>query len=77
MHMMARETAGVMDEYQCKVLNFSLQLKRNRLPTYLTKGNLFLGKYMIKALVPYTTIQEKGLLALDSVFTKAQKSKDS
>lgn len=66
-----------MDEYQGKVLNFSQQLKRNRLPSYLTKDNLFLGKYLIKAVVPYTSIQDGNLLALDSVFAKPQRARDS
>ena len=71
MLLITKEISKNLDEFAHKMQNFTLQVKKSRLPSYLEKDNLFLGKYMIKDVVPYSQIYEKNLLAQPSVFMKA------
>lgn len=69
MHLLAKEAATILEEHQGRMQAFAKQLTRNRLPSFLQKDALFLGKYRIKDVVPYTTIFKNNLFAQDSVFS--------
>lgn len=38
---------------------FSLQIRRDRIPEYLTPSNYFLGQYLITDIIAYTKIEEE------------------
>lgn len=63
MLMLSKEVSATIDDLANKFENFTNQIKKNRLPSYLEKDNLFLGKYMIKEVMPYNLIYDKNLLS--------------
>ena len=47
------------------------------MPDYLYPDSIFLGRYLIKEVVPYTFIYEKNLLAAETVFKNFKLQKGS
>lgn len=53
-----------------KIDSFSLQIRQQRVPDFLMPGEIFLGKYMIIDIIPYTKIYREKLMTGKSVFGK-------
>ena len=65
-----KECTKDIDNLAGKVKTFAEQVKKQHVPQYLQPGNLFLGKYLINQIMPYSFIEENKLLEQDSVFPK-------
>lgn len=74
MTILTKELASVVEEVGAKSEHFCKQLRSYRLPEFLEPGNLFLGKYLVREVVSYNQIIDKGLLAGDSVFGRNNSS---
>jgi hypothetical protein len=48
---------------------FEIKIQKERIPTFLTAGNTFMGKYLINKAVSYNNIFKHNLLRHKSVFT--------
>lgn len=72
--IVTREVIFNIDEMSKNVGNFTGQIKKSKLPEYLLPENLFLGKYLIKEVLPLAYILDKGLNQnSDTVFTRRNK----
>jgi len=56
-----REVTRDIDALSEKMASFANQVKRSRMPEFLHPGNLFLGRYLIKQVMPYSYIEEHKL----------------
>jgi len=65
-----REVTKDIDELTQKMFSFAGQIKRSRIPEYLHPGNLFLGRYLIRQVMPYSFIEANKLLEQESVFPR-------
>lgn len=68
--------SGIYDDFNGKAIGgleekidrFSLQIRQARIPSYLQACEVFLGKYSIVDIIPYTKIYNEDLMAKKSVF---------
>jgi len=68
-----REVTKDIDELTHKMFSFAGQIKRSRIPDYLHPGNLFLGRYLVRQVMPYSYIEANKLLEQESVFPRNDK----
>jgi hypothetical protein len=66
-----REVTRDIDALSEKMASFANQVKRSRMPEFLHPGNLFLGRYLIKQVMPYSYIEEHKLFQQESVFPRS------
>jgi hypothetical protein len=52
-----REVTKDIDELTDKMFAFAGHIKRSRMPDYLLPGNLFLGRFLIRQVMPYSNIE--------------------
>jgi len=74
----------IMNDFESKlgeiterITLFSGGIAKDKLPSYLKPGSNFLGKYMIKDVIPYSKIIQEQLWTQPSVFDTKQASKPS